>query len=89
MKKYFSFMLLLVVVVLSSCTQQSMSRNFGGSSTINLPKGQKLINITWKETELWYLTRPFKSTDEVETYQFKEDSNYGMLEGTVTIIESK
>ena len=51
---------LVVGIGLISCTENSRVKSFGGTGDINLPKGQKLVNVTWKETQIWYLTRPFK-----------------------------
>ena len=79
----------LVAISLASCTENSRVKSFGGEGTLNLPKGQKLVNVTWKEEELWYLTRPMDSTDVAETYKFQEESSYGVMEGTYNIIESK
>ena len=61
-----------MIVMLGSCTENSRVKSFGGEGTINLPKGRKLVNVTWKETQVWYLTRPMNSTDVAETYQFHE-----------------
>jgi len=52
-----------------------------------LEKGQKLVMVTWKEEDLWILTRPMKSTDTTETYTFSEESSFGVWEGTYTIYE--
>ena len=79
----------LVAISLASCTENSRVKSFGGEGTLNLPKGQKLVNVTWKESELWYLTRPMDSTDVPETYKFQEESSYGVMEGTYNIVESK
>lgn len=78
----------LVMMGLTGC-DQFVAKNFGGDYTVNLPAGEKLVNITWKENALWYLTRPMTDEEEPETYKFKEDSQYGLMEGTVTIIEHK
>ena len=79
----------IAAFALTSCTDNEMAKNFGGSMSFELPKGQKLVNITWKENELWYLSRTMTSTDSVETYTFQEKSSYGIQEGTITIKESK
>ena len=50
---------------------------------------EKLEEITWKDASLWYLTRPMTEDDIAETHVFKQSSNWGVLEGTVTIVESK
>lgn len=78
-----------MIVMLGSCTENSRVKSFGGEGTINLPKGRKLVNVTWKETQIWYLTRPMNSTDVAETYQFHEESSWGMVEGTYNIVETK
>jgi len=80
---------ILAISLLASCTENSRVKNFGGEGTINLPKGRKLVNVTWKETEVWYLTRPMDSTDVAQTYQFQEESSWGVMEGTYNIVESK
>jgi len=80
----------MAVVMLSGLTGcQYGAKKLGGSYDVELPKGEKLVNVTWKDTSLWYMTRPMKKGEEAETYKFQEDSNFGVLEGTVTIIESK
>lgn len=87
MKKVFVFAIL--AITFASCTQNERAKNFGGTATVNLPEGQKLVNVTWKEDQIWYLTRPMNSTDSAETYTFQEESSYGMMEGTVILKESK
>jgi hypothetical protein len=83
------FLAIGVIVMLGSCTENSRVKSFGGEGTINLPKGRKLVNVTWKETQVWYLTRSMNSTDVAETYQFHEESSWGMVEGTYNIVETK
>lgn len=82
-------LLAILVVSITSCTKQEMAKSFGGTATINLPAGQKLINVTWKETQIWYLTRPMRSDETPETYQFCEDSNYNIMEGKVILVETR
>ena len=49
----------------------------------------KLEEITWKEDSLWYLTKPMTDEDIIETHTFQQQSNFGVFEGTVIIIESR
>jgi len=86
MKKLF---ILLLLTVFMSCTENDRVKNFGGTATFELPKGKKLVNITWKETEIWYLTRPMRSDEFPETYEFHEKSSLGFKEGIFLIKESK
>ena len=79
----------ITIIALTSCTQNMRVKNFGGTGDINLPKGQKLVNVTWKKNQVWYLTRPMRKDEVAETYQFHEESSFGMVEGTYNLIESK
>ena len=83
------FLAIVMGVVVTSCTENDRVKNWGGEGNINLPKGRKLVNVTWKETEIWYLTRPMDSNDVAESYQFQEESSWGVMEGTYNIIETK
>jgi hypothetical protein len=83
------FLTIVMGVMVTSCTENNRVKNWGGEGNINLPKGRKLVNVTWKETEVWYLTRPMDSNDVAETYQFQEESSWGVMEGTYNIIETK
>jgi hypothetical protein len=83
------FLAIVMGVMVTSCTENNRVKNWGGEGNINLPKGCKLVNVTWKETEIWYLTRPMDSNDVAETYQFQEESSWGVMEGTYNIIETK
>jgi hypothetical protein len=87
MKKLSIFILL--AISLAACTENARVKTWGGEGTINLPKGRKLVTVTWKETQVWYLTRPMNATDVAETYQFHEESSWGMVEGTYNIVETK
>jgi hypothetical protein len=82
-------MLFVLMAGLASCTQNERAKYFGGNATFNLPPGQKLVNVTWKDDHLWYLTKPMTTNDVVETYTFKEKSSHGLMEGSVTLIETK
>jgi hypothetical protein len=80
---------LIFTISLTSCTENQRAKQFGGNMTVNLPKGQKLINVTWKNDNAWYLTRPMAPTDIAESYSFNEESSFGIWEGTITLKESK
>ena len=80
---------LFLAFSLFSCTENSMVKNFGGKGTMELNPNEKLVNVTWKEEQLWILTRPMTEKDSAITYTFKEKSSFGMVEGSYTIIEIK
>jgi hypothetical protein len=83
------FLAIGIIVMLGSCTENNRVKNWGGDGTLTLPKGQKLINVTWKESQIWYLTRPMTPQDSCQIYTFHESSSWGVMEGTYTIVEVK
>lgn len=90
MKNYIiAIIFVLFVCSFIGCTENARAKNWGGTSKIELPAGQKLINVTWKDAEIWYLTRQMRSDEKPETYTFREKSNLGVMEGTVVITESR
>ncbi|MBI2473462.1 hypothetical protein HYV70_02840 [Candidatus Uhrbacteria bacterium] len=80
---------LFVASLLSSCTQNQIAKQFGGDITVNLPPGRKLVVVTWKNDDMWHLTRPMRESEMPETSVFQEDSSFGLVEGSVTFVETK
>lgn len=78
-----------VVAIASGCTDNQSARNWGGTSTINLEENKKLLNATWKGESLWILTRQMRPGDVAETYEFKEKSSFGLIEGKVVFVETR
>lgn len=89
MKKILLLLSAVCILVMSSCTDNARAKKWGGAMTINVPVGNKVTNITWKKGDLWYSYRPFQEGENATTQTFVEDSNWGVLEGKVTFIESK
>lgn len=79
-----------VCVLLGSlaCSANDMARNYGGESREALPCGTKLVSVSWKEADLWYLTRPMLPGELPVEYAYAEISNWGMYEGTILLVES-
>lgn len=86
MKKY---LFLLLVLVMCSCTENQRARRFGGDMTVYLPFNEKLVMATWKEFDLYYLTEPMDSDYIPKNKKFIEDSNWGILETTITFVERR
>lgn len=83
-----------LVVIIGLCafilfTKQSRVKNFGGEMTYDLDVNQKLIEVTWKDNDLWILTKDMSNNDVAESYTFKESSSTGVFEGTIYINEHK
>ncbi len=82
-----------VIVVISllsliACTENQRSRKFGGNQTIQLEHGTKLVNVTWKNKDLWILTRKAKAGETPEIHEFIEKSEFGILEGKIIFTEN-
>jgi hypothetical protein len=73
--------LLIGVMVLFSCTENQRARRWGGTETIDLKPNEVVLNVTWKQDQMWICT---KDTVTNVTY-FREKSNWGVLEGTVVL----
>lgn len=67
------------IAFLTSCTDNARARQFGGTETVYIPAGRVLVNCTWKESDLWILT---KDTATGEMF-FNEKSSFGILEGEI------
>lgn len=85
MKNQFILLFLAITLILTSCTQQQMAKRYGGQATIKLQANERVVNVTWKESNIWILTK--LDTTKPSIYQFKENSNLGIMEGTVIIQE--
>jgi hypothetical protein len=76
------------IFALTGCN--STTRILGGTSTIDLPQGTKLVGSPqWDGNHLWVNTRPMEPNEKAETYDFKEYSQFGILSGNVIIHEHK
>lgn len=82
-------LLIILILGLFSCTENERAKEYGGNAELKLPDNTKLINVTWKGTNLWYITRPMTIEDSAITYTFTEESGYGIFQGTYTVIETK
>ena len=80
---------LLGLTLLFSCTDNQRARTWGGTENITLKSNQKLVNMSWKQDDLWILTVDADSSFTPKTYTFQEKSSWGAIEGTVIVKETK
>ena len=78
---------LLLTAALAGCTENQRAKKFGGTMTVNLECGVKLVSITWKDESLWKHTRPMEPGEKPVTHTFEEDSNFGLVTGRVVVNE--
>lgn len=77
----------LLSIFIVCCTKNQAAKQFGGTMKIDLPPNTKFVNATWKNEELWYIYRPRKVGESIDTVIMQEDSNFGILEGKVQFNE--
>jgi hypothetical protein len=85
--KRLSIIALVCMVFATGCNWTT--KEFGGTKTLTLDPGQKVIDAFPEDADIWILTRPMKATDTAETYKLVEKSNLGVAQGTFIIVESK
>jgi len=75
------FIISLVLLSLSSCTDNQRARKWGGTEDIKLDPNEKFINISWKEDNLWIITQ-----DTITGVHYaREKSSFGVMEGKLVI----
>lgn len=89
MKRKLIITMTIAMLIMSLTGCQAATKSFGGDMTLKLEPNQKLEAITWKENSLWYLTRPMRDDEVAEVHTFQQSSEWGVFEGTVTVIEYK
>ena len=62
---------LLIFLCLTSC-DQSITRTMGGTTKIELDSGEKLVEVTWKGDDIWYLVEPMDSNYVPKTKTFSQ-----------------
>lgn len=75
--------------LLRACSAQSITKNWGGEMDVSLEPNQKLVEVTWKDDSMWFLTKEMTDVDIAENYKFYEKDVMGILEGCVNISETK
>ena len=74
---------------LRSCSEQGITRSWGGEMDLYIEPNQKLQLVTWKDDNLWILTKDMTEDDIAENYSYYEKDPMGMFEGTIHIHEEK
>lgn len=84
----------LVVLAIAALTsvwkieQNSFQRKIGGTITIDVPEGMKVMSATIDPGgSVFYLTEPFDSGYTPKTKVLREESNLGFIELTVKFKE--
>ena len=71
--------IVLISILFNACTKNARTRSFGGKEIYELQPNEILINATWKQDNLWVLTK-----DTINNkFHFREKSSFGLLNGEV------
>ena len=65
-----------------------LARHWGGTVDLYTEAGLKVVNVTWKDQDIWVLTRPMRPDEKAEVVTFKEYSKTGVLSGKVVVHET-
>ncbi len=75
------FVIAIAAMSLASCTENERARRFGGVEEVKLKPNEVVLNVTWKENEMWICTKDTTTN----TVYFREKSSWGVMEGTVIL----
>lgn len=81
MKKLIAAIVAVVGLVGLTGCEQYVAKKFGGTAELKIPEGSRLVSVTWKLDNIWYLVY----FEETNTCYFNESTNMGVLEGSVVI----
>lgn len=85
----FVVLLTLLAFTVTACTENQRAKTFGGEMTIQVPCDNVVFDVTWKGEDLWYATQPPRPDWRPERKTFIEASSFGVIEGKVTLVESR
>lgn len=83
------YLMVAIYFFFPGCSQNAMTKYWGDDMSLKIPCDQKLVTISWDNTDLYYTTRPMVAGDlSVEsTLQGKVNWYIFFDTGTVTIKE--
>ena len=74
-------LIIAIAVGVSSCTENERAKSFGGKQDITLKPSEQFVNATWKDNDLWLITKDTLTNE----YVMREKSSYGIWEGEIRI----
>lgn len=81
--------IIIIFLGFSSCTENYRARNFGGTTTINVEKGKKVMMATWKGDDLFYMVEDMEEDYIPHDKELIESSSWGVIESNVIFKESR
>ena len=86
LKHFFLLCVIAILIIFNfvSCTDNQRAKNWGGTMNITVPAGEEFVNATWKNNDLWIITRDKANPNK---FYMHESSNFGVMQGTVKITQ--
>lgn len=75
-----------LLLISASCTKNQRAKAWGGTINYEIPSDKEFVNVTWKNDELWIVTKKRTKTEK-DIYYFSEKSSFGLVEGDVILTE--
>lgn len=88
-KVLFIVSIILAMFINVSCTENYRAREFGGTVTIHVEKGKKVMMATWKGEDLFYMVEDMEDDYVPHNKKLIESSAYGIIESNVIFVESR
>jgi hypothetical protein len=86
-RKDLLFLTLLAITIFVGCNLGA--RMSTHEHTHVLPCGEKMDGISWRNSDLWVSSRPFRPGEVPKNHTFRESAEFGMGNSIINVIESK
>jgi len=84
--KIAKLVMLVSTLLLTGCDQM-LSRNFGGTMTVDVPNCERVVDVTWKADEFWYATRPMRPGETPEHWTFRQQRMFNITGNGVVVLQ--
>lgn len=72
-----TILILALIASMIGCSKYSDVKNCLDETMIQrIPKNMELVNVTWKDAQLWTVTRPRKAGETIDTIYFDGFSGF-------------
>lgn len=79
----------MVALMAASCTEQQLTRDFGGTMTINVEPNKRVMMATWKNSDLFYMVEDMPTDYEPHDKVLIESSSFGIMESKIIFHETR
>ena len=87
MKKIISF--ILISILITGCTSNQRTKMFGGTETIDVEQGKRVVMATWESDKVFYVIEDMPSDYTPQDKKLIEVSSFGIFESEVIFHEQR